>query len=127
MEGAVTQTDFKEFKLYIQKEFSTIADRIETKIEAKTEKMEAKIDSQVKFFKTWVVGGMIGLIGLLGWLFDYKIDFTNEQHQANLERLNAAVFVSNHEAILRAIADLRSQLSETADTKKKKSKKSKGH
>ena len=112
-ENATTQTDFESFKIEIKKELSDIAERL-----------EKKIDKHLSSIKYWGIGGVILFCVIFSWLFDYKFDFTNEQNQARFEKIDNAVFISRHDAILEAIQDLKEDFGYTKkrQVSKKKSK-----
>ena len=110
----ITQNDFEKFKLEIQNE-----------LRKGTEKLEAKIDKHLKDIKYWGIGGVILFCVLFSWIYEYKFNFTNDQHQANFDKLNAAVFVSSQEAILKAIQDLQNQIRHSDSQKIKKTVKRK--
>ena len=88
-----------------------------------SEKLEHKIDKQLASLKYWGIGGMTVFCVVFSWIFDYKFDFTNNQHQAKYERLESVVFISKHDAILNAIQDLKYQISDAKNTKEQISKK----
>lgn len=72
--------------------------------------LEAKIDRQLSFIRYWGVGGIATFCLVFSWLFDHKFDFVDNRNQAHFEKLDAAVFVSKHDAILRALHDLRTRI-----------------
>lgn len=88
------------------------------KLDAKIEKISTDIYHELDkvqtklFFK--LASLMITCIGiasvLMMWIFDYKFDFTNERHQSNIEKLESAVFVPQHDIILKAILELKEQI-----------------
>ena len=44
------------------------------------------------------------------YIFDYRLDFTNDQNQARYTELKGAVFTSSNDAIIREIREIKSQL-----------------
>ena len=58
------------------------------------------------------LGGYITLLftahfALTAWLFDYRLDFTNEENNSRFERLEAAVFSPSYEVLLNEIRSLK--------------------
>ena len=68
------------------------------------------------------MGGVILFCIVFSWLFDYKFDFTNEQTQSRLEKLDAAVFISRNDSILEAIQSLQKQIEGSKSAQKKTGK-----
>ena len=107
--GPITQNDLERLTLYITKEFAKL-----------TERLEDRIDKRLSNLRYWVIGGLSIFCIVFSWIFDYKFDFTNSQHQAQIEKLDAAVFVPQHEAILRAIQDIKDSMDEDREKRRKR-------
>ena len=112
--NTITQNDFETFKLEIKKELSFIAERLEN-----------KIDKHLLAIKYWGIGGVILFCVIFSWLWDGKFDFINEKNQAHFEKLDAAVFTTRHDALLRAINNLQVQMMEKNQAKNNTEKKKK--
>lgn len=119
----MSEKDNTNISLLIQKLDSKI-DKVSADFHSELYKIKTELDKiqTTLFFKlsSVIIGAVSVAFLLVTWLFDYKFDFTNEQHQAHFEKLDTAVFISRYDAMFKAIQDLKDQISNENIKKYKK-------
>ena len=101
----MSKNEKQDIVLLIQKLDSKI-DLISSEFQSKLDQIQANLI--FKLSSVIIVIVSIAFIAI-AWMFDYRLDFTNEQNQAHFEKLDAAVFISQNEAILKAIQNLQTK------------------
>lgn len=116
-----------EIQVLLQKLDSKI-DKVDSKIDKISSEIQSEIDKvQTKLMikLSSVVFICVGIAFVVNaWFFDYKFDFTNDEHKARFDRLESNVFVSRNEQLVNLIQKLQSQIenSNISDKNNKKKK-----
>jgi len=113
----------KEEKEALEVTIDKLGVSLSKKIDDLSQKLEEKIDRKIASIRYWGIGGVTVFCIVFSWIFDYKVDFTNDKNQAQFEKLEAAVFITRQDAIMKAIQELRNQLEKRDRNRKKESKK----